>query len=138
MANRREKFRQYMARLSAAAHPREAIKEGLYVPLPGRSVADQLVSRIELEPAASHLVVGGVGSGKTTQLLVARDRLKEILDIRPLFIDVSQKHDLAHLQPGVLVVLAGLRLGALLHDRTLSEVKEAQRFFKQVFHCSNK
>ena len=132
MANRRERFRQYMARLSSAAHPREAIKEGLYVPRPGRSVADQLVSRIELEPTASHLVVGGVGSGKTTQLLVARERLKEILDVKPFFIDVSQKHDLAHLQSGVLVVLAGLRLGALLQDNALSEVKEAQRFFKQV------
>src|SRR5438093_328334 len=107
MSNRRDRFRQYMSRLSGAAHPREAIKEGLYVARPGRAVADQIVSRLELEPASSHLIVGGVGSGKTTQLLVAQRRLREMSDTQAIFLDVSEHHDLARLQTGVLLVLAG-------------------------------
>lgn len=134
MANRRERFRQYMARLSAAAHPQDAIKEGLYVPRPGRAVADQIVSRLELEPASSHLVVGGVGSGKTTQLLVARDLLRNIPDVRAFFIDVSQNTDLARLQSGVLVVLAGLALTTLLKGASTLEVKKATELFKNWAH----
>lgn len=134
MANRRERFREYMARLNAAAHPREAIRDGLYVPSPGRSVADQVVARVELAPTSSHLVVGGVGSGKTTQLLVTRDRLREIPDIKSFYLDVSQRHDLAKLQAGVLLVLAGLALSKVLEERTSKETKQATRFFERVAH----
>ena len=134
MANRREKFRQYMVRLNAAAPPGDAIKEGLYVPRPGRSAADQIVSRLELEPASSHLLVGGVGSGKTTQLLVARNLLKNIPDVQAFFIDVSQKHDLGKLQSGVLLVLAGLTLGRFVTDGSTAEVKKAQKLFNDWAH----
>lgn len=119
-----------MQRLSAAAHPRAAIKQDLYVPRPGRSVAGQIVTRLELEPTSSHLVVGGVGSGKTTQLLIAQRHLNEIPGVAAFFIDLSEKHDLARLQSGVLLVLAGLTAGKLLTDNATDAAKHARKRFK--------
>jgi len=122
-----------MARLNAAAHPRDAIAEGLYVHRPGAAVADQLVRRLELEPSSSHLVVGGVGSGKTTQLLMAQKQIESI-DVHAFFIDVSEKHDLARLRSGVLLILAGLALSELIPKPMPETVKRAQRQFKRWAH----
>jgi hypothetical protein len=136
MADRRERFRRYMARLSGAANPADTLKANLYVKQPGRSVADQISSRLELEPASSHLVVGGVGSGKTTQLLVAARQLNATPDVRAWGIDVSRRHDLTRLQTGVLLVLAGL---AVLRRLTVTseadlELKKAKRDFENWAH----
>lgn len=126
-----------MARLNAAAHPREAIRDNLYVPRLGGSVADQLVRRLELEPSSSHVIVGGVGSGKTTQLLMAQGQLDAVPDVRALFIDVSEKHDLAKLRSSVLLLLAGLTLSDLLPTKVSKEskeVKHAQVAFRRSAH----
>ncbi len=131
MKNRRERFREYMVPLAAAAHPWYAIKENLYIPMPGRSVAQYVLSRLELEPTSSHLIVGGVGSGKTTQLLIARKLLRGISDFKAFYIDVAEKHDLARVQSGILLVLAGLRLGAFLKETSDEDVKKASKQFKR-------
>jgi len=60
-----------MSRLNAAADPADAIRQGFYVEPGERSIAKQLATRLELEPASSHPVVGGVGAGNTTQLLLS-------------------------------------------------------------------
>ncbi len=134
MVNRRERFRHYMSRLNVASHPQVAIKEDLYVKPPGRSVADRIVSRLELEPASSHLIVGGVGSGKTTQLLMVRKLLRATEDVRVSFIDISERHDLSKLQAGVLLVLAGLTLGALVKANNEQAVKSARESFTKWAH----
>jgi len=123
-----------MSRLNAASHPQVAIKEDLYVKPPGRSVADRIVSRLELEPASSHLIVGGVGSGKTTQLLMIRKLLRTTEDVRVSFIDISERHDLSKLQAGVLLVLAGLTLGALVKANNEQAVKSARESFRKWAH----
>lgn len=132
--NRREKFRRYMAPLAAAAHPRHAVKEGFYVPGPGRSVADQIASRLELEPTSSHLVVGGVGSGKTTQLLIVQRYLQQTHDVTAFYVDVAEMHDLTRLESGVLLVLAGLTFGAFLKETADADVKKAKKRFEQWAH----
>jgi energy-coupling factor transporter ATP-binding protein EcfA2 len=123
-----------MSRLNAASHPQVAIKEDLYVKPPGRAVADRIVSRLELEPASSHLIVGGVGSGKTTQLLMIRKLLRATEDVRVSFIDISERHDLSKLQAGVLLVLAGLTLGALVKANSDQAVKSARESFTKWAH----
>jgi len=134
MENRRERFRHYMSRLNAASHPQVAIKENLYVKPPGRAVADRIVSRLELEPTSSHLIVGGVGSGKTTQLLMIRKLLRSTEDVRVSFIDISERHDLNKLQAGVLLVLAGLTLATLVKDNDEQAVKNARESFRKWAH----
>lgn len=103
-----------MARLAPAANPLDAVRDGLYVPRPGRSTADEVSARLELDPTSSHLVVGGIGSGKTTQLLVARDRLGALSDTHAEYVDVSEIHDISRMESGALLVIAGLMLGRLL------------------------
>lgn len=107
--SRRERFRSYMARMAAAADPALAIEQQMYV-RPPRPLAGELVGRLEIEPAGRHLVVGGIGSGKTTQLLLATQALNAMPDMCAAYIDVSQKQDLVKLKPGCLVALAGLAL----------------------------
>lgn len=125
--DRLERYREYMDRLDAAANPQHALKSGLYVEPPGRSVAQDLALRFELRPASTHLVVGAVGSGKSTQLLKALMRLNKVDDISARYLDVSQHHDLDQLNDGVLLVLAGLRLSELTQANTDPKVKKARR-----------
>ncbi|HET7504228.1 MAG TPA: hypothetical protein VFK02_24575 [Kofleriaceae bacterium] len=107
--SRRERFRGYMVRMAAAADPTLAIEQQMYVSPPG-PLADVLVRHLEIEPSGRHLVVGGIGSGKTTQLLLATQALNAMSDMYAAYLDVSSKQDLVRLKPGCLVALAGLAL----------------------------
>jgi hypothetical protein len=99
-----------MARVNGAADPADAIAQGFYIS-PRDSLALRIAARLDLQPASAHLVVGGVGSGKTTQLLITRDALRaEHPDALAIYVDVSQHQDLDRLQPGSLLALAGLTL----------------------------
>ncbi|MEO7330559.1 MAG: hypothetical protein ABI193_18435 [Minicystis sp.] len=110
MTTRLEQFRGYMARLNPSGDPGNAVLDRLYVPRPGRATADEVAARLELDPASSHLLVGVIGSGKTTQLLVTRDRLNKLEDTRAEYIDLSVIHDLSRMEPGTLIIAAGLAL----------------------------
>lgn len=116
---RRQKFREYMARMSAAANPKLAIEQEFYVPPPD-AISDRIVKRLEIEPSSRHLIVGGIGAGKTTQLLIAQKSLEKSGDVRAVYIDVSERHDLAQLKPGCLVALAGVALEELLSHHGIS------------------
>ncbi len=102
-----------MARMSPLADPATAIEGGLYV-TPPSSVGAELAKRLELEPESSHLVVGGVGAGKTSELLIAGRQLgKRLADTGDAvaYLDVSRNHDIASARlSGALVALAGLTL----------------------------
>jgi hypothetical protein len=117
-----------MARMNPVADPARAIQEGFYVAPPDQGVSEQLALRLELEPASTHLVLGSIGSGKTTVLLKAEERLRERLSEmgdHVEYIDVSQKHDLgADTLSGVLVSLVGLALIKRAGVRLKSESEE--------------
>jgi energy-coupling factor transporter ATP-binding protein EcfA2 len=98
-----------MTRVAAAAEPPLAINQGVYV-RPPNAISDVVVRHLEIDPASRHLVVGSIGSGKTTQLLVATEALNALSDMFAVYIDVSRKQDLVKLRPGCLVALAGLAL----------------------------
>jgi energy-coupling factor transporter ATP-binding protein EcfA2 len=115
--SRRERFRGYMARMAAAADPVLAIEQQMYVP-PPRPLAEALVRHLEIEPAGRHLVVGGIGSGKSTQLLLATQALSSMSDMCAAYIDVGYSQDLVRLKPGCLVALAGLALLEHLPKKT--------------------
>lgn len=133
--NRRDRFREAMARLDAAADPARAIERGFYVERPGRSVESDLAARLELRPASSHLVIGGVGSGKTTLLMVAQARVNELPETRAIYVDVSVLHDLNRMAPGVLVVLAGLLLSELSGEKDDDEALAISSNFREWAHA---
>lgn len=96
VSNRRTRFREHMGRLNAAASPHQALDSGFYVAPPAElSIAHELSARLELQPASTHLVVGGVGSGKTTEMLAACQNLANDEEIAAIYVDVSEVFDLA-------------------------------------------
>jgi hypothetical protein len=123
-----------MARFDVAASPGRAFERGFYVKRPGRSVAEEISTRVELRPASKHLLVGGIGSGKTTQLLIAQDRLNTIDDIRAIYLDVSTKHDLSRPTTGVLLALAGLALAELAPENPGEELLRLKAMFAEAAH----
>lgn len=107
--DRLARFRHLREQLAPARDPGEALAQGAYVERPdtlGRSIAAELT----LAPASSHVVIGGVGSGKTTELLVVDLVLDSVEDTEALFIDVSRRHDIGRTKPGVVLAQVGLAL----------------------------
>lgn len=128
MSSRLQRFRDYLKRFDAAGHPSRALEQGFVVEPEMGSIAKTLEMRLGLRPTSSHLIVGGVGSGKTTQLLLAEKRLNKLTDVQARVIDVSEHQDIAELSPGVLMILGGLELGRMIEqDEVFSKLNlEAQ------------
>lgn len=107
---RLQRYRALLAAMNPSSDPQAAIDGGLYVDPPGQSVWAALKLKLELEPASSHLVLGGIGSGKTSELLktcmALQGTLPEVGDF-VAYCDVSQHHHLDE-KPvrGVLFALA--------------------------------
>ena len=61
------------------------------------------------------MLVGGIGSGKTTQLLRVQQRLAQVDDVRVFYVDVLAQQAEEHVgKKGALLALAALELGELL------------------------
>jgi Cdc6-like AAA superfamily ATPase len=116
MSNRLKLFRERMAAFEGAANPSEAIESGYYVHAPGKLLVDTISGRIALRPSSSHLLLGGIGSGKTTQLLVACQQINEIEDTHAIYVDVSLYTDISQITSGVLTAIAGLEIAKLIQD----------------------
>ena len=102
-----------MAAFEGSADPRRSLDSGHYVPHSQQSLADTIAGRMAIRPASTHLLIGGIGSGKTTELLVARDRINELEDTYAHYIDVSLYADISQMKPLVLLAVAGLVLSEL-------------------------
>jgi hypothetical protein len=125
MENLLDFFRKQMAAFEGAANPSKAIESGYYASEPGKSVSDLIAARIALRPASTHLILGGIGSGKTTQLLVASNRIDGLLKNSYVrYIDVSLSTDISKIAPGVLVAIIGVTLSNLMSDSEDSLVKK--------------
>ncbi len=60
------------------------------------------------------MLFGGIGSGKTTQLLLTEKSLNELEDIKAIYVDVSLVTDISELKHDALIVIAGLELIKML------------------------
>lgn len=124
-----------MARLDPRADPIRSIADGLHVAPPGDTVFAALRARLELQPCSSHLLLGQIGSGKTTQLRLLEQELKG--DVQPIYIDVSEKLALTEVEVGALMVLAGLSMSERLVDETSPEIVVTIKHFKRWAHGSS-
>ncbi len=108
--DRRQRFKSFMRRFNPSASPITAIDDGLIHEQPERSVFRSLATGADLSPGSQRLVVGGIGSGKTTELLLAQRELARHAEIIPVFVDVSAETDLSGVNSGALIASFGLRL----------------------------
>ncbi len=133
VANRRDRFRDFMARLDPSDSA-TALVSGSYVAWPGQSLADKIRLKAELLPSAAQLVVGGIGSGKTTQLLAARQAIEGLGDTRALYVDFAKEFDLEGLRTGALVALVGLELASKYwSDERLPRPVAVRRMFECAY-----
>ncbi|MGL5195410.1 MAG: hypothetical protein ACRC8Y_17650 [Chroococcales cyanobacterium] len=116
MSNRLERFRKEMAAFEGAADPARSVERGHYVPHPKKSLADTIAGRIAIRPSSTHLIIGGIGSGKTTELLIARDLINELEDTYAHYLDVSLEADISQMKPGVLLAMVGVAIAELVSD----------------------
>ena len=134
--NRRDRFRKFLTALSLAPPSDPDGATDVYVKRPDLAAAEQIAARLEIDPASSHLLVGGIGCGKTTQLYLIERRLRAVGDVRPIYVDVAVSHDLQKMRPGVLFALTGLAIAAGL-QRPQGPVAEAVTTFVEWAHGTN-
>jgi hypothetical protein len=113
MSERLQRFRKLMAAFEGTSNPQHAIKRGYYVDFPNNTMAG-IARRVELRPSSVHLLLGGIGSGKTTQLLLAQEHLNQLEGFNAIYVDVSLHTDISELKQGSLVAIAGLEIIKLL------------------------
>jgi hypothetical protein len=108
--SRRDRFRRYMKTFNPTTSARELIKEGLLLEDLHRSLYQTFAARADLEPGSQQLLIGGIGSGKTTELLLAEDWLSHQELSIPRYIDITAETDLSDLKSGALLAALGLDL----------------------------
>ena len=125
MSERLQRFRKLMAAFEGTSNPQHAIERGYYVDLPNNPMAE-ITRRIEVRPASLHLLLGGIGSGKTTQLLLAQEHLNQLEGFNAIYVDVSLYTDISKIERGALIAIAGLEIIRLLDKNDDPELAKNQ------------
>ena len=133
--SRRDKFRAFMQGFNPTAPGRDVIKAGLVCEDLHRFLFRRLAGRADLEPGSQQLLVGGVGSGKTTELLLGERWLREQGHVLPLFIDISAETDLSSLNAGSLLASFGMHVAWQLYDdfHVWTEVNERTEKLRETY-----
>jgi energy-coupling factor transporter ATP-binding protein EcfA2 len=131
MKNRLELFREKIAAFDGAADPIHALEKGYFTEEPHQSSTNALFKRISLRPQSKILLIGGIGSGKTTQLL----RLQQLFQQHPdsgicsHYIDVTEYTKPNELKAGILDAIVGLELMKFF---TINRVSVDQNIKKSI------
>ena len=110
---RRRNFRNYMKAFNPTTPARDVIAAGMVLKDLRKNLHMSLAARADLEPGSQQLIVGGIGSGKTTELLLAEQALSDQANTLPLFIDVTAETDLSVFNSGALLASFGRALSRL-------------------------
>jgi hypothetical protein len=131
MSERLKFFRRLMSAFEGTSNPQRAVERGFYVNLPNNPVA-VITAKIALRPSSVHLLFGGIGSGKTTQLLLTQQALNELEDIKAIYVDVSLVTDISDIQAGALIAIAGIELITILGYIDDSKLKSCKKIIENV------
>jgi hypothetical protein len=126
--NRLEKYRVLM-RAFDGAQP-----AGPYYQRRPDCASRRLTARLLLHPGAVLALIGGIGSGKSSELQAAVAALAKRTDWYPVYVDVSLKHDLTELKAGTVLAAIGLSLSDGIGEATDPAVKKAIQSFKRWGH----
>jgi hypothetical protein len=80
----------------------------------------------ELNRGTQMALVGGIGSGKTTELLLTMDRLGRHDDAVNVFLDAAEFTDFSETNPGAMLAAIGLRLFDRINKRFGEPSEEVQ------------
>jgi energy-coupling factor transporter ATP-binding protein EcfA2 len=133
MINRLELFRSQIAAFDGAADPMNAISKGYFIEEPHQSSTNALFKRISLRPQSKILLIGGIGSGKTTQLLKLQQIFQQAPDtgIYPHYIDVTKYTKPNDLQVGTLNAIVGLEMVIFLEKKGFVVNKGTKEFIQE-------
>src|SRR5664279_4137093 len=131
--DRRQIYRPFLELLnpsSPSAHDLEAI---IVPPEHDPRDPDQppihmaFASTAELNRGAQMALVGGIGSGKTTELRLTHKVLKRHKDAVNIFIDLAELTDINQLNPGAIMIAIGTQMYNRLKkaDKAKEDVKSA-------------
>ena len=136
MSDRLKLFRGLMSAFEGTSNPQRAVDQRFYVNLPNNPVGE-ITRKIELRPSSVHLLFGGVGSGKTTQLLLTQQALNKLEDIKAIYVDVSLVTDISDLKVGALITIAGLELIKILGNIEGTEIQNSRKTIQDLAYGFN-
>lgn len=116
VAERLDRFRAFMARFNPVTPASAVMKDWLVVEGPSQPTPERLAARAILDVGSQRLLVGGIGSGKSTRLLLAARWLTEQSKAAPFYIDITAETDLSRLNSGALLASLGLHLIQVLKN----------------------
>jgi hypothetical protein len=116
-----------MKAFNPTAPARDVIAAGMVLRDLRKNLHLSLATRADLEPGSQQLIVGGIGSGKTTELLLAEQSLNEQENSLSLFIDVTAETDLSRFNSGALLASFGLHLARTIAQKLKSTLTDSER-----------
>lgn len=132
--DRLQQFKELVARLNPMRPVREPHEHAWYVQRPD-SLAHRIARSFDLEPTASHLIIGSIGCGKSTELLAVGRELASTAGICPDYVEVSDLGEAGWAaQWERLVAALGAELAAGLYTRSGSADAEAEELFADFAH----
>ena len=133
MINRLELFRSQIAAFDGAADPMSAISKGYFIEEPQQSSTNALFKRISLRPQSKILLIGGIGSGKTTQLLRLQQLFQQAPDtgIYPHYVDITKYMKPNDLQVGTLDAIVSLEIMTSLEKKGFSVDKDEKEYIQE-------
>lgn len=105
---------QEVARALGPSRTRDAFERGYYVEPPNGGLHAWIGRWFHRDPTAQLLMLGGIGTGKTTELLKAREALEGQGTAHAWYVTLEDYFDADAAAEGRLVTLAGLAMLALL------------------------
>src|ERR1035441_10100691 len=125
--DRRQVYRPFLERLNPIASSQSLLAEGLIV-APDHDPRDTgeppihvaFANTAELTRGSQMALVGGIGSGKTTELLLTQEVLSRHSDAVNIFVDMADYTDLNEISPGAILATAGMQL----YSRVLLRLKK--------------
>jgi hypothetical protein len=115
--DRRQVYRPFLERLNPSASLRELVDHDLIVPRDhdprdaGQApIHVAFADTAELSRGAQMALVGGIGSGKTTELLLTQHVLRRHSDAMNIFVDLANYTDLNELSTGGILATVGMEL----------------------------
>src|SRR5712692_7780759 len=137
--DRRQIYRPFLERLNPIASLRSVIARDLIVPRnhdprdPGQPpIHVALADAAELSPGTQMALVGGIGSGKTTELLLTQKVLSRHSDAANIFVDLADFTDLNEINTGAILATAGIYLYHLGLKKAGREVPEVDSAYEKL------